>query len=60
MKKRFYTKRELATFLDCSISKIDQMIKNKEIEYFKYGTSKQSSIKFSETHIVNFLKSALQ
>ena len=60
MKKIFYTKRELAKFLDCSISKIDQLIKNKEIEYFKYGTSKQSSIKFSEMHIANFLKSSLR
>ncbi len=58
--KRLYTKKELANFLDCSISKIDQMIKNKEIEYFKYGTSRQSSIKFSRTHIVDFLKSALR
>jgi len=60
MKKTFYTKKELAKFLDCSISKIDHLIKNKEIEYFKYGTSKQSSIKFSETHITNFLKSSLR
>ena len=58
--KKLYTKKELANFLDCSISKIDQLIKNKEIEYFKYGTSKQSSIKFSEIHIINYLKSALR
>ncbi len=58
--KKLYTKKELANFLDCSISKIDHLIKNKEIEYFKYGISKQSSIKFSEAHIVNFLKSALR
>ena len=60
MKKSLYTKKEVAKLLDCSISKIDQLIKNKEIEYFKYGNSKQSSIKFAKIHISDYLKSMYQ
>ena len=60
MKKVLYTKKEVAELLNCSISKIDQLIKSKEIGYFKYGKSNQSSIKFSQVHISDYLKSAQQ
>ena len=57
MKKVLYTKKEVAILLGCSISKIDQLIKNKQISYFKYGKSNQSLIKFAEMHISEYLKS---
>ena len=60
MKKILYTKKEVATLLNCSISKIDQLIKNKQISYFKYGKTNQSLIKFAEMHISDYLKSVQQ
>ena len=60
MKKIIYTKKEVADILGCSITKIDILIRNKEIEYFKYGKSKQSPVKFAEVHISDYLKSALR
>ena len=57
MKKIIYTKKEVADILGCSITKIDTLIRNNEIGYFKYGTSKQSPVKFSEIHISKYLKS---
>jgi len=56
MKKLIYTKKEVAKLLDCSVTKIDILIRNKEIGYFKYGKSKQSPVKFSEVHVANYLK----
>lgn len=56
MEKIIYTKKEVAELLNCSINKIDQLIKNKEIGYFKYGKSNQSLIKFSEQHISDYLE----
>ena len=60
MKKLIYTKKEVAEFLNCSVTKIDILIRNKEIEYFKYGKSNQSPVKFSVVHITNYLKSVEQ
>ena len=60
MKKLLYTKKEVAMLLSCSISKIDQLIKNKEISYFKYGKSNQSPIKFAQMHITEYLRSVIQ
>ncbi len=57
MKKIIYTKKEVAELLNCSITKIDILIRNNEIGYFKYGTSKQSPVKISEVHISDYLSS---
>ncbi len=60
MKKIVYTKKEVAAILDCSVTKINILIRNKEINYFKFGLSKQSPVKFSEVHIADYLKSVVR
>lgn len=57
MKKIIYTKKEVAEILDCSVTKVNILIRDNEIGYFKYGKSNQSPVKFSEVHIAKYLKS---
>ena len=39
MENKFYNKKQLSEYLGISIGKIDKMMKNKNIEYFKFGKS---------------------
>ena len=57
MKKIVYIKEEVAEILDCSVTKINILIRDKKINYFKFGLSKQSPVKFSGVHIADYLKS---
>jgi len=45
------TKNDLKEYLSCSIGKIDLMMKEKEIEYFKIG----KSVRFDKNSIDKFL-----
>ena len=39
MTNTFLNKKQLSNYLGISIGKIDKMMKNKNIEYFKFGKS---------------------
>ena len=45
------TKNDLKEYLNCSIGKIDLIMKEKEIEYFKIG----KSVRFDKNSIDKFL-----
>ena len=57
--KLLYSKKEVAIILDCSISKIDKLMAESQIKYFKYGKTKQSGVKFATTHIDDYLKQTI-
>jgi excisionase family DNA binding protein len=47
-----FTKNDLKEYLNCSIGKIDLMMKEKEIEYIKIG----KSVRFDKNSIDKLLK----
>jgi len=58
-RKLLYSKKEVAQALGCSISKIDKLMAQGKIKYFKYGEAKQSGVKFATAHIDDYLKQTI-
>lgn len=58
--KLLYSKKEVAQALGCSISKIDKLMAEGKIKYFKYGESKQSGVKFATSHIDDYLQQTIK
>ena len=50
------TKNDLKEYLSCSIGKIDLMMKDKEIEYFKIG----KSVRFDKNNVDKFLNKKIR
>ena len=57
--KLLYSKKDVAQALGCSISKIDKLMAQGEIQYFKYGKAKQSGVRFATAHIDDYLKKTI-
>ena len=58
--KLLYSKKEVAQALGCSISKIDKLMAEGKIKYFKYGKTKQSGVKFAASHIDDYLQKTIK
>lgn len=52
---RFLTKEEAAEFLGISVRAVERLITNREVAFYKFGESKSSSIRLSESDLLKWV-----